>query len=112
MARIEIVKTLFEEIERIFKKDSETIFDLIESVAENPRKGKTLGTVGGTIIKELRYASYRFYFITDGHTLKVGDADAIASLLIKFIKMSDKKHQQQAIDEIKDILRSMGFEAF
>ncbi|MFH1915792.1 MAG: hypothetical protein ABIJ21_00870 [Nanoarchaeota archaeon] len=63
------------------------------------------------VIKEIRYEKYRFYFITDGRILKFGTEDEFAKLLIKFVRMSEKKDQQQIINEIKAILRSMGFNA-
>lgn len=112
MANVVIVRSLFEEIERKFKQESSQVFDFIETVANNPKKGKALGHVGPIVIKELRYRSFRFYFITDGHTLKAGSAEDIANLLIKFVRMSDKKEQQTVIDEIRAILTSLGFDGF
>ena len=59
---------------------------------------------------ELKEGKYRFYFITDGHILKFGSREEIAQLLIKFVRMSEKKDQPQAIAEVKRILQSMGFD--
>lgn len=67
-----------------------------------------MGNVGGIVIKELKYKNFRFYFITDGFKLKVMNESALTSLLIKFVRMSDKKSQQKVIEEIKDILRKLG----
>ncbi len=64
------------------------------------------------MIKELKYKSFRFYFITDGHKLNVLDKKSLADLLIKFVRMSDKKSQQKAINEIKNILIKIGFNGF
>ena len=36
----------------------------------------------------------------------------LKDLLIKFVRMSDKKTQQKTIDEIKAILRTFGEEGF
>ncbi|MBI2044250.1 hypothetical protein HYT24_02705 [Candidatus Pacearchaeota archaeon] len=79
---------------------------------ENPKKGNSVGHIGGIVIKELRYDKFRFYFITDGHKLKFLQASDLKDLLIKFVRMSDKKDQQKVIDEIKNILRKIGSEGF
>ena len=112
MAKIEIVESLFEEIEKKFKKEADHVFDLIEELEQNPHKGKLLGTVGGIVIKEIKYKGFRFYFITDGFKLKCIKQEELTALLLKFIRMSDKKHQQQTIDEIKHVLRTMGADGF
>jgi hypothetical protein len=36
------------------------------------------------------------------------DEAALTDLLLKFVRMSDKKHQQETIEEIKTILRTIG----
>ena len=108
MVKIEIVESLFDEIESRFKKESSKIFNLMESLKENPRKGKPLGNVGGIVIKELKYRNFRFYFITDGFKLKFIGEESLIDLLIRFVRMSGKKHQQEAIREIRRILQTMG----
>jgi hypothetical protein len=113
MARISIDETLKNQILKKFKSESKIIFRQMYSLEENPHKGKLLGSVAGIIIKELKYKSYRFYFITDGHKLKIIDKSNLTDLLIRFVRMSDKKHQQQTINEIKKILlnlRDKGFD--
>ena len=108
MAKVEISETLKEEIFKKFKGESKEIFNLIYSLKENPKKGKVLGSVGGTLIKELKYKSYRFYFITNGYLLRVLEIEKLNELMIKFVRMSDKKSQQKVINEIKNILRKLG----
>jgi hypothetical protein len=108
MAKIEIVESLFEEIENKFKQESSEIFDLIDSLKDNPKKGKPLGNVGGLAIKEIKYKNFRFYFITDGFKLKFIGEEGLIDLLIRFVRMSDKKHQQETISEIKHILQTIG----
>ena len=103
---------LREEIFSRFKAESEAIFQRMKQLESQPARGKPLGSAGGIVIKELKYQKFRFYFITDGHVLKFGSADELASLLIKFVKMSDKKDQQKTIEIIKNILKSLGFEGF
>ncbi len=109
MARVEIVRSLVLEIQKRFsRKEANEMLDLIETLERQPAKGKLLGTVGAIIIKELKYEKYRFYFLTDGFVLKTMDGEALADLLLRFVRMSDKKHQQQVIDEIKEVLKKIG----
>ena len=112
MAKIEILESLYNEIEKKFKKEAHKILDLIQSLEENPKKGKELGTIGGIIIKELKYKTFRFYFITDGYKLKFFSKEELTELLIRFVRMSDKKHQQKTINEIKEILLKIGPDGF
>ncbi len=112
MAKVEIIRSLFEEIQKKFKGEAHRIIDLIETLENNPHKGKELGNVGGIVIKELKYKHFRFYFITDGYKLKVMDESTLVGLLIRFVRMSDKKDQQKVIDEIKGILIKFGQESF
>jgi hypothetical protein len=108
MAKVEIVRSLLEEIEKKFKGEAHEIIDLMETLKDNPNKGKLLGNVGGIIIKELKYKSFRLYFITDRYKLKFIDEENLTDLLMRFVRMSDKKHQQQTIDEIRNILIKIG----
>jgi hypothetical protein len=112
MAKVIITRRLEEEINKKFKGESVKIFNLMYSLEESPNKGKVVGQVGGIIIKEIRYGPFRFYFITDGFKIKLLGKDELENLLIKFVKMSDKKKQQKVIDEIKYILRNFGEEKF
>jgi len=106
------VRSLFEEIKKRFKGEAHEIIDLMETLETNPHKGKLLGNVAGIAIKELKYKSFRFYFITDGYKLKFFDEQTLASMLIRFIRMSDKNHQQETINEIKKILVIFGPKGF
>ncbi|MBS3155291.1 hypothetical protein J4404_02220 [Candidatus Woesearchaeota archaeon] len=112
MAKVEIIPSLFEEIQKKFKGEAHEIIDLMETLEANPHKGKLLGYVGGIVIKELKYKNFRFYFVTDGYKLKFFDEENLMNILIKFVRMSDKKHQQQTINEIKKILVNFGFRGF
>ena len=113
MARVEIVRSLVEEIKKRFsKKEANEILDLIGTLEGHPTKGKTLSTVDGVVVKELKYKGWRFYFITDGYRLKVCTQESLTDLLLHFVRMSDKKHQQQTINEIKRILRGVGQDGF
>ncbi|MBS3169014.1 hypothetical protein J4210_00890 [Candidatus Woesearchaeota archaeon] len=112
MAKVEIVESLFRQIEAKFKSKAHDIIDLLYAVEENPHKGKVLGSVGGILIKELKYENFRFYFITDGFKLKCLGEKELIDLLLRFVRMSDKKQQQQTIGEIKHILRIIGASGF
>jgi hypothetical protein len=112
MAKVEIVLSLFEEIQKKFKGESHKVIDLMETLESNPNKGKLLGQVSGMAIKELKYKNFRFYFITDGYKLKIMDESNLVDLLIRFVRMSDKKDQQQTINEIRNILLNFGPEGF
>ena len=84
----------------------------LKSLESSPHKGKPLGTIGGILIKELKYSGFRFYFITDGFKIKCLDDNALVDLLLRFVRMSDKKHQQQTINEIKQIMTTIGAGGF
>lgn len=108
MAKVIITKKLEEEINTKFKDESIKIFNLMYSLEKSPHKGKIVGQFGGIVIKEIKYNVFRFYFITDGFKIKLLGKNELEDLLIKFVKMSDKKAQQKVIDEIKHILRNFG----
>lgn len=112
---IEIITTslLIKEIKRKFGKEKALeIIDFFEKLKENPQKGKTLGNVGEIVIKELKFNSHRFYFITNGFKLKLLSKGELTNIIIKFIRMSKKNNQQKVIEEIKETLRKLGFERF
>jgi hypothetical protein len=108
MAKVEITGTLRDEIFKKFKGESKIILKQLYSLEKNPHKGKSLSSVGKIVIKEMKYKSFRFYFITDGHKLRALDQYELINLLIKFIFMSDKKHQQETIEKIKEFLKTFG----
>jgi len=112
MVQVTILETLKDEILKKFKEESKIIFRQMYSLEKNPSKGKSLGHVGGIVIKELRYKNFRFYFITDGYKLKIMNQEKLVDLLIRFVRMSDKKYQQQTIDEIRKILLNFGQKGF
>ena len=112
MAEVIITESLKNEILRKFKGESKKIFHLIYSLKENPKKGKEIGQVSGILIKELKYKNFRFYFITNGFRLKFLEIKDLKDLIIRFVKMSDKKEQQKVINEIKYVLRKFGDEGF
>ena len=112
MAKVIITSELRERIDKIFKKESVEIFELLLTLEENPKKGKEVGVVGAVLIKELKYKKFRFYFITDGFKVKYLSLDELKDLFIKFVRMSEKKDQQEVINEIKYILSNLGEEGF
>lgn len=112
MAKVEIILPLLEQIKKKFKGESHNIIDLLETLEDNPHKGKALGQIGGISIKELKYKNFRFYFILEGNKLKIFSKEELTELLIKFVRMSDKKDQQKVINEIKQILIKIGPDGF
>ena len=112
MVKVEVVESLAAEIDKKFKKESVKVFRFMKSLEDNPRKGKVLGGIGGIVVKELKYKSYRFYFLADGYKLKLFNESELVDLLLMFVRMSDKKHQQKTIDEIKHILIKIGPKGF
>ena len=112
MAKVEIIRSLAKEIQKKFKGESHKIISLLRGLEQNPRKGRKLGSVGGIIIKEIKYKSFRFYFLTNGYKLKLVDEESLTEILIKFVKMSNKKEQQKTINEIKNILKKIGEKIF
>ena len=108
MAKVIIINSLLKEIEKRFKQEAHKVIDFLETLETNPNKGKLLISISGILIKELKYKSFRFYFIVDGYLIKVVDEASLSKLIIKFVAMSDKKHQQETINEIKQFLRTFG----
>ncbi|MCR4327155.1 MAG: hypothetical protein NUV46_01070 [Nanoarchaeota archaeon] len=112
MAKVKIAPSLFKEIQKKFKGESHKIIDFIETLKDNPNKGKIVGNVGGLLIKEIKFEGFRFYFIVEGHKLKILSVEELKDLLIRFVRMSNKKDQQKVINEIKVVLRKIGEEEF
>ena len=112
MAEVVITDSLEKEINRHFKQQAIEIFELFRTLEENPKKGDVVGSVGGVVIKELKYNVYRFYFITDAYKVKFLKSEELTDLLIKFVRLSHKNNQQKIIDEIKNVLRMLGTEGF
>ena len=107
-----IAERLKDEILKKFKGESKKMFKQMYSLKDNPKKGKLLGIIGGIAVKEIKYEGFRFYFITDGYKLKIMDESKLVDLLIRFVRMSDKKDQQQTINEIRKILLNFGSNGF
>ena len=60
----------------------------------------------------MNYKNFRFYFITDGFKLKCVSEKDLSNLLLKFVRMSNKQNQQKIINEIKTILKTIGYGGF
>jgi hypothetical protein len=109
MAQLFFSEPFIRELKKRFsEKEGNTILDLLETLKDNPKKGKELGNVGGVVIKELKYKKFRFYFITDGHKVKLLKAEELKDLIIRVVRISEKKDQSKTIEEIKHILRNLG----
>ena len=112
MVIVEITPSLYFEINKIFKNESTEIFKHLKTLENSPKKGKILSNVGGIVLKELKYKNYRFYFITVGYKLNFFEEKELINLLIRFVRMSDKKNQQKTIEEIKYILKKIAPSGF
>jgi hypothetical protein len=112
MAKVEVVKSLKRQIFKKFKGEAHKVIDLLESLEQSPTKGKPLGNVLGFTIKELKYKGFRFYFIVDRFNINVLSKEELVDLLMRFVRMSDKKSQQKTIGEIRRILIKIGPHGF
>lgn len=113
MAKVVITEDLFTDIKKQFSlTEANTIVDLLETLEENPKKGKEVGCISKIVIKEIKYKKYRFYFITDGYKIKFLKVEELQELIIKFVRMSQKKDQKKTIEEIRYVLRKLGEEGF
>ena len=108
MAKVQIVNSLAKEIQKKFKGESHKIVSLLRTLEENPYKGKFLGQISEFQIKELKYKSFRFYFIVDDQKLNFISKEELVDVLMRFVRMSDKKTQQKTINEIREILIKIG----
>lgn len=108
MVKVDIVPSLEEDIYKHFKGESIKVLEHLKSLENSPNKRKELGHVGGIVIKELKYEGFRFYFITDSYKIRLFNQGSLVELLIRFVRMSDKKNQQKVIEEIRQILRAIG----
>src|SRR6056297_1635859 len=108
MAKVQIVNSLAKEIQKKFKGESHKIVSLLRTLEENPYKGKFLGQISEFQIKKLKYKSFRFYFIVDGQKLNFISKEELVDVLMRFVRMSDKKTQQKTINEIREILIKIG----
>ncbi len=112
MAKVELTESFRQEVDKIFKAESVEVLKFISTLEENPKKGKNLTNVGEIVIKELKYKTYRFYFITNGFKLKFLKVEELKDLVIKFVRLSKKNNQTEIIKEIKLLLNKLGYEAF
>jgi len=105
---VSVSPSLKREIKKKFKKESVKVIKFLMSLEGNHHKGDLLTQIGGVLIKEIKYRGFRFYYVVDNYRLKLFDEGELRELLIKFVKMSNKKSQQRVIERIKDILRKFG----
>ncbi len=106
MVIVAITKELDKELKkRLDKKTYYEIKDVFMSLKKNPYKGDLLHVLGNVVLKEIRYKTFRFYFLTSNNLIKFIATTDLEKELIKFIKMSKKNDQQKVIDEILKKLR-------
>ena len=112
MAKVYIDEPLFKEIRTVFRGEANEVIDLLESLEQNPKKGKDICTVATIAVKEIKYRGYRFYFLADAHKIRMLKVEELMDILIRFVRMSDKKDQQKVINEIIYTLKYLGVERF
>jgi len=113
MAQILITNSLFKKIKKKFdNSEANKIIALMNSLEDNPKKGREVGVVGNIVVKEIKYGKFRFYFVTNRFKIKFLSVEEIKEIFIKFVGMSEKKDQQKVIDGIKFVIRSLGEEGF
>lgn len=105
--KVVILNSLRDEILKRLKGDAPKVYDLIEQLTRNHHKGKVIGHAGGCSIRELKYNSFRLYYIISLHKLILFDAGALRELLVEFIAMSKKHDQQHVINQITTMLESL-----
>ena len=86
----------------------ELVSEKVRIPTPKPATAEAVIKTVGKIIKELKYKNFRFYFVTNGYKLKCYNENDLVDLLIRFVRMSDKKTQQKVIDEIKVVLKKIG----
>jgi len=103
MIKININKSLVKEIKKKFpKSEIKKILKLFYSLEESPSKGKTLTVIGSVLIKELKFTSFRFYYLIDSnYKIILLSKEKLEELIIKIVAMSKKNNQQKIIDKLK-----------
>lgn len=107
MVIVVITKSLDKDLKKRLSKDEYyKVKDLFHSFKKEPYKGDVLHVLGNVILKEVRYKTFRFYFLTSNAMLKFIASADLEKELIKFIRMSKKNDQQQVIDDILKKLKN------
>lgn len=78
----------------------------MKSLENNSSKGKSLFIFKGIELKELKYKSFRFYFIKEENKITVFSDDNIDSVILTFLDMSKKDDQQKIIDSLKLFIKN------
>lgn len=107
MFRVEITNSFVREVKAKFWENPRRIVDILEALEYNQGMGKFVGDVAGVQVRELEYEWLRFYFVVDGHRLRVLTRRELVDLLVKFAGMLDKR-QKKVFREIRDILVKLG----
>ncbi len=106
MVIVAITQDLNKELKkRLDKSTYYKVKDLFMSVKKDPYKGDVLHVLGNVILKELKYKTFRFYFLTSNNLVKFIATTNLENELIKFIRMSKKNDQQHVITDILDKLK-------
>ena len=108
MVIVRIDNELVKKLEKKFnKKELKELKTQFTSLTENPFQGDLIGSFGNFVLKEKKYKTFRFYFIHSHKILIIKDLEEIKDEIIRFIEMSKKNNQQQVIDKLKKLLKTL-----
>ena len=106
MVIVAVTKELDKQLKKtVSKQQYYKIKQLFTSLKKDPYKGDLLHVLGNVVLKEIRYSTFRFYFLTSHNLIKFVSSANLEKELIKFIRMSKKNDQQKVIDEILEKLK-------
>ncbi|MFT4312058.1 MAG: hypothetical protein ACMXYF_02415 [Candidatus Woesearchaeota archaeon] len=106
MVIVAITQDLDKELKkRLDKNTYYKIKDLFMSLKKDPYKGDVLHVLGNVILKEIKFKTFRFYFLTSNNLIKFVACNNLEKELIKFIRMSKKNDQQHVINDILNKLK-------
>ncbi len=106
MVKVRIDDGLIKKLERKFgRADLKSIHKMFLSLEDNPLQGDMLKAFGAIVLKEIRYKSFRFYFLHSKDLLIIKDPARLRDEIIRFIDMSKKNDQQRVIYGLKDMLK-------
>ena len=103
MVIVAVTEALDKELKkRLNRHEYLEVRTLFLSLKKSPYKGKLLHVLGTVVLKELKYKSFRFYFLTSHNLIKIIAKADLEKELVKFVRMSKKTDQARVIQEILD----------
>ena len=107
MVIVAVTLALDKELKKRLNKDEYAqVKKKFQTLKKDPYKGKLLHVLGNVVLKELRWKSFRFYFLTSHNLIKIVAKTDLEKELVKFIRMSKKSDQTKVIKEVLEQLRN------